>query len=112
MPPVMGATAFVMAQLLQISYSDIVIAAAVPSILYFFGLFMQIDAYAARMNMPGLPRDELPRLGEVLREGWYYVFAFALLIFMLLVLKREVLAPYYATPALLVLNQIPGCATA
>ena len=48
MPPIMGATAFVMASFLNISYVSVAIAAIVPSVLYFFGLFMQIDAYAAK----------------------------------------------------------------
>ena len=74
--------------------------------LYFYGLFVQIDAHAAREKITGLPREELPSVWAVLREGWYYLFAFFLLVFMLLILKREVLAPYYATPVLIIINQI------
>ena len=48
MPPIMGATAFVMASFLNVSYVAVAVAAIVPSLLYFFGLYMQIDAYAAR----------------------------------------------------------------
>jgi TRAP transporter 4TM/12TM fusion protein len=106
MPPVMGATAFIMATIIEVPYADIAIAAAVPSALYFFGLFVQIDAYAARRRLHGLPREDLPRLGPTLRQGWYFVFVFALLIFMLLHLRREALAPFYATAVLLALNQI------
>src|SRR3546814_19315323 len=58
MPPIMGATAFVMASFLGIPYVDIAIAAILPSLLYYPGLFMQIDAYAARRNLAGLPRAE------------------------------------------------------
>ena len=60
MPPVMGATAFVMASFLDISYAAVALAAVVPSILYFFGLFVQIDSYAARNDIKGLPKSELP----------------------------------------------------
>ena len=69
MPPVMGATAFVMASFFNVSYVTVAVAAIVPSLLYFFGLFMQIDAYAARNKLEGLPRDELPKLGQVFKEG-------------------------------------------
>jgi TRAP-type uncharacterized transport system fused permease subunit len=55
MPPIMGATAFVMASFLGISYVTIAVAAIVPSFLYFFGLYMQIDAYSARNGLKGLP---------------------------------------------------------
>jgi len=106
MPPIMGATAFVMATYLEVPYSDIVIAAVIPSVLYFFGLFMQIDSYAARMGLKGLPKEELPSVRQTLLEGWHYVTVFALLIWMLLYLQREALAPYYATVLLIIINQL------
>jgi TRAP transporter 4TM/12TM fusion protein len=106
MPPVMGAVAFVMAEFLAVPYSDVALAAAIPSILYYFGLFMQVDAYAARHGLAGLPREELPKLGQVVRKGWYYLFVVALLVWMLLVLKRESTAPFYATALLLAINQV------
>ena len=105
MPPIMGATAFVMAVFLEIPYSDIAIAAIIPSLLYFFALFMQIDAYSARYHLSGLPEDELPSLREVLRDGWYFVAVFLLLIVMLLYMQQEAQAPYYATALLLMINQ-------
>ncbi|MFQ5773348.1 MAG: TRAP transporter permease [Kiloniellaceae bacterium] len=106
MPPVMGATAFIMATIIEVPYVDIAFAAIIPSALYFFGLFIQIDARAARQNLKGLPREELPSLVRTLREGWYFVLVFVLLVFMLVYLRREALAPFYATAILLVLNQI------
>jgi TRAP transporter 4TM/12TM fusion protein len=105
-PPVMGATAFVMAQFLNVSYAEVALAAAVPAALYYFGLFMQVDAYAARHGLKGLPRAELPRLAQTVKEGWYYLLVIALLIYMLLVMKRESHAPFYSTLMLLVLNQL------
>ncbi len=105
MPPIMGATAFVMATFLLTDYTNIVVAAVLPSLLYFFGLFAQIDAYSARNGLKGVPRADLPKFGRVLAEGWYFIAVFALLIWMLLFLKREAIAPCYATPLLLVINQ-------
>jgi len=58
MPPIMGATAFVMAQMLGIPYVKIIIAAAIPSILYYLGLFFQADCFAANHGLRGLPREE------------------------------------------------------
>ena len=106
MPPVMGATAFIMASFLNIPYGDIALAAAIPSILYFLGLFIQIDAYAARHDLQGLPREELPSLKQTMKEGWYFIFVFVLLIWMLFVLRQEAIAPFYATALLLVINQV------
>jgi TRAP transporter 4TM/12TM fusion protein len=105
MPPIMGATAFVMATYLEVPYADIVIAAVIPSLLYFFGLFVQIDSYAARHNLAGLPREELPGVAQTLKEGWHYVAVFVLLIWMLVFLQREAMAAYYATVLLIGINQ-------
>lgn len=106
MPPVMGATAFIMAVFLNVPYIEIAVAAIVPSMLFYLGLFVQIDAYAARQQMPGLSRDELPDLKQTLKDGWYFIFVFVLLIVMLVHLKREVFAPYYATVLLILVNQV------
>jgi TRAP transporter 4TM/12TM fusion protein len=103
MPPVMAATAFIMASVLGVPYIDVAIAAAIPIILYFVSLFLQLDAYAAKNGIRGLQRDEIPRLGRTLREGWFYLLAFGLLIYILIVQRMEVIAPFYATAALLVL---------
>ncbi|MGH8741164.1 MAG: TRAP transporter fused permease subunit [Burkholderiales bacterium] len=105
-PPVMGATAFVMAQFLNISYAEVALAATIPALLYYFGLFLQVDAYAARHGLKGLPREELPSLWQTAKEGWYYLLVIALLIYMLLVMKRESHAPFFATVLLLILNQL------
>ena len=105
MPPIMGATAFVMADFLDLRYIDVALAAVIPSLLYYFGLFMQIDAYAAQRGLTGLPRAELQPVWRVLKDGWYYVIVFALLIWLLVFMKREAHAPFYATALLLVINQ-------
>lgn len=108
MPPIMGATAFVMASFLGVSYVTIAIAAIVPSVLYFFGLFMQIDAYAARNKLEGLPKAELPKLSKVFKDGWYFIAVFVVLIVMLVYMQREATAPFIATALLLIINQVTG----
>ncbi len=106
MPPIMGATAFVMAAFLGIPYATVVLAALVPSLLFYFGLFVQIDGYAAKNGLKGLPRAELPSIARTLAEGWQYVFVFVLLVWLLLGLQQEAVAPFYATALLLVINQV------
>ncbi len=108
LPPIMGSTAFVMATFLNVPYTSVAIAAAIPALLYFFGLFMQIDAYAARQGLQGTPREELPTLADTFRDGWFYMASFAVLIFLLVFMQREAVAPFYATGLLLVLNQLSG----
>jgi len=106
LPPIMGSTAFVMATFLNVPYTTVALAATIPALLYFFGLFVQVDAYAARKGLKGTPREELPKLRDTMKEGWYYIAAFMLLIFLLVYLQREAIAPYFATGLLLILNQL------
>ena len=105
MPPVMGSTAFVMASFLGRSYGEIALAATVPALLFYIALVVQVDAYAARLGLAGLRRSELPRLGAVMKEGWFYIPVFALLVFLLVFLQDEALAPFYATALLIAINQ-------
>ena len=105
MPPIMGATAFLIAQFLGMPYTEVALAAAIPSVLYYFGLFVQVDAYAARRGLRGLERHEMPSLRENFREGWQFLAVFAVLIYLMVGLRIETQAPFYATALLLVINQ-------
>jgi TRAP transporter 4TM/12TM fusion protein len=67
MPPIMGAAAFVMAEFLAVSYGQVVIWAIIPAILYYVACFAAVHFEAKRRGLVGLPRSELPRLGEVFR---------------------------------------------
>ena len=101
MPPVMGAVAFVMASFLEVSYAAVAMAAAVPAVLYYLGLFVQIDGHAAKKGLAGLPRAELPSLTATLKEGWVYLGSIAVLVYLLFELKQEAQAPYVASAMLL-----------
>lgn len=106
MPPVMAATAFLMASILNVPYVEVALAALVPISLYFFSLFLQLDAYAAKHQISGLPREELPKFWDTLRRGWFYLLAFGVLIYFLMVARLEVTAPFYATALLLALAML------
>lgn len=106
MPPVMGATAFVMASFLAISYGKIALAAAIPSVLVYLGLLIQVDGYAARQGLKGLPESEIPSLKKVLMEGWFYLGAVAVLLYFLFVLRLESQAPFISILFLLAFAMI------
>ena len=106
MPPVMGSTAFIMASFLGISYGEIALAATIPGLLFYFGLAVQVDAYAARQGIRGMRREELPSVKAALREGFLYILVFAVLIALMVWIEREAMAPVYATALLLAINQI------
>jgi TRAP transporter 4TM/12TM fusion protein len=104
MPPVMGAVAFVMAEFLGVPYADIIVCAAIPALLFYFGLLLQVDAYAARTGLRGLPREEIPSVWKVLKEGWHFGIAFVFLIWGLLYLRWEAITPFYASVLLILLS--------
>ncbi|WP_164735577.1 TRAP transporter permease [Marinobacter sp. NP-4(2019)] len=102
MPPVMGAVAFIMASFLGVPYAEIMIAAFLPALLFYLALLFQVDNYAARRGLKGLPDSEIPSLKETLKEGWPYLLSLVMLIYMLLFMRLEAYAPYYASVVLLV----------
>jgi len=80
MPPIMGAAAFLMAEFLEIPYTDVVIAALIPAVLYYVALFILADLEAARTNIQPVAEDQIPDLKEVLKAGWYFPLPFVVLI--------------------------------
>ena len=83
MPPIMGAAAFVMAEFLGVSYGQVVIWAIIPSVLYYVACFSAVHFEAKRRGLVGVPRSELPRLGDVMRErGHLFLPVLAILVVM------------------------------
>jgi TRAP transporter 4TM/12TM fusion protein len=105
MPPVMGAVAFVMAAMLNISYFEVALGAAVPALLYYFGIFIQVDGRAVYKGLKGVPRAEIPSLKKTLKEGWFYLVSLVILI-ILLYYRMEAQAPFYASVWLLIVGNI------
>lgn len=101
MPPVMGVVAFIMADFLNVPYREVMIAALVPSLLLYAALIIQIDAYAGREKLKGLPPEEVPPLGPTLLRGWPHLAALALLVFLIINVGIERQAPFWATLFLL-----------
>lgn len=86
MPPVMGTAAFVMAEFTGIPYEKIIIAAIVPAILYFVAVYFMLDFEAMTLGLVGLPRRELPKIGETLKKGLYLFTPLVVLVYALVVM--------------------------
>jgi TRAP transporter 4TM/12TM fusion protein len=80
MPPIMGAAAFLMAEFLEIPYTDVVVAALIPSILYYVALFILADLEAARTGITRVDESEIPAALPVLKSGWFFPVPFLVLI--------------------------------
>lgn len=83
MPPIMGATAFIIAEFLEIPYSDVATAALIPALVYFLTLMLKIDAMAVRQALPGLSLDGIPEMKAILAKGWNVVIPLCFLGYLL-----------------------------
>jgi len=102
MPPVMGAIAFIMAIITGIPYPDIVVAATLPAIFYYYGLLIQVDAYAVKANLKGLPSSEVPSAKAAVKQGWPFIFGIVFLVVGLLYFQWDVKSAIYAAVLLLI----------
>ena len=94
MPPIMGAAAFILADIVGLPYFTLALAAAIPAILYYLALFMAVHAYADQRGFRGLPPEQIPRLRTVMLERGYLVLP-------LVVIIQQVVAGYSAVRAVL-----------
>jgi TRAP transporter 4TM/12TM fusion protein len=86
MPPVMGAAAFLMATFLGIPYAKVAISAALPAILYYLAVYIQIDLISLRDGLHGLPPESLPSLKNVMKKGgWPFLISILVLIYLLFI---------------------------
>ncbi len=83
MPPVMGAVAFIMAETLGVEYFEIVKAAIIPALLYYFSAFWMVHLEASKRNLIGLPKNELPSAIKAIKEKWFLVLPLLVLIYLL-----------------------------
>ena len=90
MPPVMGAVAFLIAEILGMPYWSVCVAAFLPAVLYFIAIFVQVHFEAARLGLRGLPPEQLPSFLTVLKRGWFYMIPVFLLIYLLAVIHLPV----------------------
>ena len=103
-PPVMGTAAFLMVTFVGVPYSEIMIAAALPAILYYLGIYVQTDAYAAKKGLKGISKEEVPNFLKTLVSGWPYIIALFFLIYILVVTQLEAQAPFYTVAFLLIVS--------
>ena len=73
LPPIMGAGAFIMAEVTGIPYTDIVVAAIIPALLYFVSVYFMVDLQALKLDMKGLPRSELPRFDVLIKQVYLFL---------------------------------------
>ena len=73
MPPIMGAGAFIMAEITGIPYTEIAVAAIIPAVLYFVSVYFMVDFEAAKLGMRGMREDELPKFNKMVRQVYLFL---------------------------------------
>ncbi|WP_119420591.1 TRAP transporter permease [Desertibaculum subflavum] len=104
MPPIMGAAAFVMAEFLGASYTSVMIAAAIPALFYYGALFAAIHFNAVRSGLKGLPKEELPILGQIMIKQAHLFMPVVVLLALLLQGFTPTYAAIMATVALVAIS--------
>lgn len=82
-PPIMGAAAFIMAEFLEVPYTTIILAAAVPAAMHYVGVLCIVHFQAKRLGLKGVPEDEIPQIWNVLKRGWPTALPLFVLIYVL-----------------------------
>ena len=106
-PPVMGASAFVMAELLGVPYKELVIIAIVPALFHYFACLLMVHFEAKRLRLLGVEAHLIPRLSAVLGSSWHLVFPLIALVTMLLLDFTPFLAAFWGIVLCFVCSYIP-----
>ncbi|UOA33294.1 C4-dicarboxylate TRAP transporter large permease protein DctM [Sulfitobacter sp. DSM 110093] len=108
-PPVMGAVAFLMADLLRLPYSEIVIAAIVPAALYYVALFVQADLLAAKQGIKPIEDADIPSAGHVMSTGWVFLLPFiAIIVTLFWMNQRAEVAALWGGAAAIAVGMVRG----
>lgn len=103
MPPIMGAAAFIMAEFLGISYLTVILAAALPAILYYVGVLTSVHIEAVKNNLQGLSKDQLPSLKQIVMKDGFKLLPIPLIVIALVMGYTPTMAALWAIYASLVL---------
>src|SRR5947199_1568841 len=110
-PPVLGAAAFLIAQFLSISYLDVILMATIPTLLYYFALFLMVEIDARKFGMPSVVIEEHARIGVLTRQYWFHFLSLiAIIVFMVIGFSSSVSVFWAAVVAFLCIFLHVDCA--
>lgn len=106
LPPVMGAAAFIMAEMMGKPYTEIVVAAIVPALLYYLAVFLSTHFEAVKKGLKGLSKEEAPSLGPVLTRGFHFFIPIFVLVYFLFTGYTPFRAAFAAIVALIIVSML------
>ncbi|UWG47266.1 TRAP-type uncharacterized transport system, fused permease component [Halanaeroarchaeum sp. HSR-CO] len=90
LPPVMGAAAFLIVEFTQTPYAEVIVAAAIPALAFFFGMWVMVHLEAVKHDIGGVPKESLSKPLKILKNGWFYLVPVGLLLYFLVVVRLSV----------------------
>ena len=90
LPPVMGAAAFLIVEFTGTPFRDVIIAATLPALMFFFGMWVMVHFEAAKHDIGGLPRSELLDLGPHMKAGWFYLVPLGVLLYYIVIARLSI----------------------
>jgi len=106
-PPIMGAAAFIMAETLGIPYNQLILVAIVPAALHYFAILYMVHLEAKRLKLAGMPADEIPHLGRVLKSSWHLFIPLVVMVTLLLMQYTPFLAAFWGITLTVACSWIP-----
>ncbi len=83
-PPVMGAACFIMAEYIGVPYSNVMLAGLIPGFLYYLSVFLTVDVRSKKLGLTGIPKDQLPKLKDAMRERGHLLIPFLAVVYMII----------------------------
>ncbi|WP_425403762.1 TRAP transporter permease [Hwanghaeella sp.] len=103
-PPIMGAAAFIIAEFMRVSYFTVIIAAIIPTLLYFATIYFMVDIEAEKDGIKRLDRRTLPKVWHVLKHGWHQLLTLGVLLALLGMGYSPMMSAFWAIVALVALS--------
>jgi len=106
-PPIMGASAFVMTEMLGVPYNEIILIAIIPAAFHYLAILLMVHLEARRLGLQGLPKDRIPRLMPIVRSSWHLFIPLGVMVAMLLMQYTPFLAAFWGIILTVVCSYIP-----
>jgi TRAP transporter 4TM/12TM fusion protein len=106
-PPIMGASAFVMSEMLGIPYNELILVAVVPAFFHYLATLCMVHFEARRLGLKGMPRESLPKLRDVLARRWHQLIPLIVMVTLLLMQYTPFLAAFYGIILTVLCSYIP-----
>ncbi|WP_299377543.1 TRAP transporter permease [uncultured Kiloniella sp.] len=94
-PPIMGASAFVMTEMLGVPYNEIILIAIIPAAFHYLAILLMVHLESKRLGLAGMSADKIPQLANVLKRSWHLLIPLAVMVTLLLMQYTPFLAAFW-----------------